>query len=84
MVAAATRASFTQGLPLVLITAQLVLSLSPVQRNVTHGCVPKVLKLSSNVNERKPCLQHAVHQPVVEFADHHPHAHLERRERGAM
>jgi hypothetical protein len=33
------------------ISAQLKLTLSPVRPNVTRGCVPMVLKLSSNVSD---------------------------------
>jgi hypothetical protein len=32
------------------LSAQLKLTLSPLQPNLTHACVPKVLKLSSNVS----------------------------------
>ena len=42
--AASTRSHFTQ----------LELCLSPLQPNLTHGRVPDVLKLRSNVNECKP------------------------------
>ena len=42
-----------QGLTLVHVRAQLELSLCPTHPNVTHECVPNVLKLSSNVNECK-------------------------------
>jgi hypothetical protein len=35
-------------------SAQLMLTLSPVQPKVTRGCVPRVLKLSSNVSDVFP------------------------------
>jgi len=38
-------------------SAQLELPLCPTQPNLTHECVPNVLKLSSNVNECKPLLR---------------------------
>ena len=42
-----------QGLTSTLVpnSAQLELVLSPTQPNLSQECVPKVLKLSSNVNE---------------------------------
>ena len=43
-----------QGLILFTISAQLELFLSPTKHNLTHECVPRVLKLSSNVNECTP------------------------------
>jgi len=46
-----------QGRPLVPISARLELSLSPIYPNFTHGCVPKVLELSSNVDECKPLVE---------------------------
>ena len=38
------------------LAAQIKLTVSPVQANVTRGCVPKVLKLSSIVSDvsRRP------------------------------
>jgi len=55
------RAVVRQGLKLVPISAQLELTLpvpaelkltlSPIEPKLTRGCVPKVLKLSSNVSD---------------------------------
>ena len=47
-----------QGLLLVpkLILAQLQLIVSPKYPNLIHGCIPRVLKLSSDVNECTPLL----------------------------
>jgi len=55
------RSAYNQGLTLVpifaqlelilLLSAQLELILSPIQPKLTRGCIPKVLKLSSNVSD---------------------------------
>jgi len=36
------------------LSAELKLTLSPMQPNLSRGCVPKVLKLSANVSDMFP------------------------------
>jgi hypothetical protein len=53
------------GMGLHSFTFSSTLSLCPTYSNFTHGCVPNVLMLSSNVNACRPLIAGVILEPVV-------------------